>query len=64
MNKAINTLMQEEAYLALGLGSVIRFHLEKFNEAMKLVRVRILTATSEDDYCRRGDCLLPDGNPM
>jgi hypothetical protein len=43
MNKAINTLMQEKAYLALALGAVIiiiRFHLEKFNEATKLVRVR------------------------
>jgi hypothetical protein len=54
MNKAINMLMQEETYLALALGAdtiVIRFHLEKFNEATNLVRVRILTATSEDDYC-------------
>jgi hypothetical protein len=34
MNKAISMLLQEETYLALGLGAVVivtRFHLEKFN---------------------------------
>jgi hypothetical protein len=62
MNKAINMLMQEETYLALALGAdtiVIRFHLEKFNEATNLVRVRILKATSEDNYCSQARRLSP-----